>query len=82
MPALYVENVPGALYEALRARAKVNRRSIAAETIVILQQLVTTPEEKEQRAAFYERLQTIRSQAPQPAGGPSAEELLREDRSR
>ena len=82
MPTLYVENVPAELYEALRSRAKGNRRSIAAETLVILEQMVTTSAEKAQRVAFYERLQKIRSRAPQPTGGPSAEELLREDRSR
>ena len=31
MPTLYVENVPKELYEALRKRARNQRRSIAAE---------------------------------------------------
>ena len=31
MATLYVENVPDEVYEALRAQAKSNRRSIAAE---------------------------------------------------
>jgi len=36
MPTLYVENVPKDLYEALRARARKNRNSIAAEVIEML----------------------------------------------
>ena len=31
MATLYVENVPDELYEAIRARAKQKRKSIAAE---------------------------------------------------
>ena len=31
MATLYVENVPDEVFEALRAQAKSNRRSIAAE---------------------------------------------------
>jgi len=30
MPTLYVENVPPAIYKALRERARKNRKSIAA----------------------------------------------------
>jgi plasmid stability protein len=33
MATLYVENVPDDLYEALRNRARSQRRSIAAEVI-------------------------------------------------
>ena len=33
MPTLYVENVPAELYEAIRARARKNRSSIAAEVL-------------------------------------------------
>ena len=43
MPTLYVENVPKDLYEALRARARKNRSSIAAEVIELLEQFVPNP---------------------------------------
>ena len=37
MPTLYVENVPDELYQALKQRAKRERRSMAAEVIRILE---------------------------------------------
>ena len=42
MATLYVENVPEALYKALRARAKQNHRLIAGEVISILEVSVPT----------------------------------------
>ena len=36
MPTLYVEKVPAELYGALKARAKANNSSIAAEVIELL----------------------------------------------
>ena len=42
MPTLYVENVPKDLYEALRARARKKRSSIAAEVIEMLRDTVPT----------------------------------------
>ena len=38
MATLHVEGVPDDLYEALRARARTHRRSIAAETVSILEE--------------------------------------------
>ena len=38
MATLYVENVPDDLYEALRKRARGQRRSIAAEVLQLLEQ--------------------------------------------
>ena len=49
MPTLYVENVPKDLYEALRARARKNRSSIAAEVIALLKETVPTAAELERR---------------------------------
>ena len=37
MATLYVENVPDELYEALRKRARRNRKSIAAEVLELLE---------------------------------------------
>jgi plasmid stability protein len=82
MATLYVENVPDDLYEALRQRARASRRSISAETVLILQQMVPTPAEQRRRAAFYRRVRRIRSQDRHAAPGPSVEELLRQDRRR
>jgi plasmid stability protein len=82
MATLYVEGVPKDLYEALRRQAKANQRSIAAETIAILNRMVITKAERRRRLEFYQRAREIRKRAPLAAPGPSAEELLREDRER
>jgi plasmid stability protein len=82
MPTLYVENVPEELYESLRARARCNRRSISAETLCLLEQVLPTASEVRRRAAFYHRIQKIRSRKTTKIPGPSAAEFLREDRQR
>ena len=82
MPTLYVENVPSELYASLRARAKSNRRSISAETLSLLEQALPTTSELKRRAAFYERIKRMRSRHKEAVAGPSAEDLLREDRER
>ncbi|HSS98997.1 MAG TPA: hypothetical protein VLK33_18305 [Terriglobales bacterium] len=83
MPTLYVENVPKELYEALRTKAKQNRKSIAEEVIQLLERTVPTPEELERRNRIYEQLKEIRMKKPLSAGPfPSTEEMIREDRER
>ncbi len=80
MPTLYVENVPKDLYEALRARARKNRSSIAAEVIALLEQNVPTPAELKRRRQLYEDLAEMRSHRPPgPGPFPSTEEMIRED---
>jgi plasmid stability protein len=83
MATLYVENVPKDLYEALRARAKKNRSSIAAEVILLLQQFVPTSEELRRRKRAYEELLRVQKSIPPGRGPfPSTEEMIREDRER
>jgi plasmid stability protein len=82
MPTLYVENVPADLYESLRERARSNRRSISAETLSLLEQVLPTAAELRRRAAFYQRIQRLRSRPGTVTSGPSAEQLLQEDRRR
>jgi len=83
MPTLYVENVPKDLYEALRARARENRSSIAAEVIEVLTHHVPTATELKRRRQLYDVLAEIRSRKPPGKGPfPSAEEMIREDRER
>ncbi len=83
MPTLYVENVPKELYEALRARARKRRTSIAAEVISLLEQFVPTPAELRRRMRAYEELMRLQASTP-PGPGPfqSTEEMIREDRER
>ena len=83
MPTLYVENVPKDLYEALRARARKNRSSIAAEVIEMLKDTVPTAAELKRRRQFYDELRAIQAHKPPGKGPfPSAEEMIREDRER
>ncbi len=83
MPTLYVENVPKDLYEALRARARKNRSSIAAEVLQMLEQFVPTPAELRRRMRAYEALRKVQASTP-PGTGPfqTSEEMIREDRQR
>jgi plasmid stability protein len=83
MATLYVENVPEELYEALRKRARTQKRSIAAEVITLLEQNVPTARELRERRAWMRRLQKLRDEpSPSPGPFPSTEEMVREDRER
>ena len=83
MPTLYVENVPEDVYEALRARAQGNGKSISAEVLALLAEHVPTPAELARRREVVTRMNKIRSRQS-GQGGPflSTEQMLREDRSR
>jgi hypothetical protein len=59
MPTLYVENVPRDLYEALPKRAKSQRRSIAAEVIMLLEKNIPTERELKRRRKFTEATQRL-----------------------
>jgi len=83
MPTLYVENVPEELYEAIRARAQLNRTSITAEVLALLAENVPTPTEIARRGKSLERARRLRSRRPGSAGPfASTEEMQREDRGR
>jgi plasmid stability protein len=83
MPTLYVENVPKDLYEALRKRARANRKSMAAEVIDLLERDIPTAVELKRRQEFCKRMAEFRAQPPlTPGPFPSAEEMIREDRER
>jgi len=83
MATLYVENVPDDLYEALRERARQQRKSIAAEVLSLLAENVVTAAERKARQQFLRQAQRLRSQRPRStAAFPASEELQREDRGR
>ena len=83
MPTLYVENVPKDLYQALRARVRKKRSSIAAEVIALLKDNVPTAAElKRRKRAFEELMRLQASTPPGPGPFPSTEEMIREDRER
>jgi plasmid stability protein len=83
MATLYVENVPDDLYEALRERARRQRKSIAAEVLSLLAENVVTAAERKARQQFLRQAQRLRSQRRgSTAAFPASEELQREDRGR
>jgi len=83
MATLYVENVPDDLYEALRQRARANRKSISAEVLSLLEQNVVTAAEQKSRQRFLRQAQRLRSQpAATNKQFPSTEQMQREDRLR
>jgi plasmid stability protein len=77
MAKLYVEDFPEDVCEALRAQAKPNRRSIAAETISLLESTLPTSSELPRRLAFYRQVRRIRPRQVNGPEGPPAEDLLR-----
>jgi plasmid stability protein len=83
MATLYVENVPEAVYKALRERARRNRKSIAAEVIALLEQNLPTAQELRRRREVARHLKQLSSKKPlSPGPFPSTEEMIREDRER
>lgn len=83
MATLYVENVPDAVYKAMRRHARKNRKSIAAEVIELLEQNFPTAEELRGRREFVRRMKDLSSREPlSPGPFPSAEAMVREDRER
>lgn len=83
MATLYVENVPEDLYDALRKRARRQRRSLAAEVLSLLEENIPTEKDLKRRRAAFRKLQKLRF-TPAPGSGPfpSSEEMIREDRER
>jgi hypothetical protein len=71
------------LYEALRKRAKQNRKSIAGEVISLLEENVPTPHELKRRRQLFQRILKLRA-GKSISGGPfpTTEEMQREDRER
>ena len=82
MPTLYVENVPEDLYDALRQRAKENRRSIAAEVLTILEENIPTEKQLKRRRQLLESVKRMNARKRPNKNFPSTEEMMREDRSR
>ena len=83
MAILHEENIPDDLYEALRARARSRRRSIAAEVLALLEENIPTAQELKARQAFLRKLTRMREKRTTTGRAfPSSEEMLREDRER
>ena len=83
MATLYVENFPDDLYEALRKRARSQRRSIAAEVLSLLELHIPTKRDLRARREAFRKLQQLRfTRSTSDELLPSSVEMLREDRER
>ena len=83
MPTLYVENVPENLYDALRQRARQNRKSISSEVLSLLEENVVTAAEQRSRQQFLREAQRLRARrSSSKRKFAPIEELQREDRLR
>ncbi len=82
MPTLYVENFPADLYAALRARARSNGGSIAAETVAAIRASVPTAAELRRRRALLRKIRQRQSRSKGATRTPTAEQMIRADRGR
>lgn len=82
MATLYAENIPDDRYEALRKRAKTNRRSVAAEILAILEEQVPTEKELKAWKESVRRLERLTFTSTSDDPMPSSLEMIREDRER
>jgi plasmid stability protein len=77
MPTLYVRNVRPEHYEALRARAQREGRSVNAELLVILEEVA---EREAQQVRVAERLSALAQGFDLKPGDPLPEDVVREGR--
>jgi plasmid stability protein len=83
MASLYIENVPRALYEALRRRARSHKHSIATEVLDIVEANVPTQKELKARRQLINKVCEMQSRKPRSRKvSGSTEAMLREDRER
>jgi plasmid stability protein len=73
MPTLYIRNVPTEVYEALKARAKREGRSVNAEALQILEEA----SRREAGRAVVERLWELAKDIKRSPDDPTAVELIR-----
>lgn len=82
MATLYAENIPDDRYEALRKRAKHNRRSVAAEILSLLEEHIPTEKEMKAWKESVRRLEKLKFTSTSDTPMPDSLELIREDRDR
>jgi plasmid stability protein len=77
VPTLYIRNVPAEVYEALKARAKREGRSVNAEALRILADVA----EREERAtSLTDRLRELSRSIELQPGDPTPEQVVRQGR--
>ena len=76
VPNLHIRNVPEEVYEALRARAKREGRSINAEALRILEE-VAQRERGRRETPITDRLAQLAREINWPPDAPKPEDLIR-----
>ena len=83
MVDILVRDIPDELHDRYKRLARKHRRSLPAETIVLIEQAVAEEEQREQRRAVLARIAERRRQLPPtPPDAPDSLTMLREDRER
>jgi plasmid stability protein len=80
MPTLHVRNVPEALYERIQEQARANQRSISAEVVVLLNQVLS--ETWRPQTDVLASIQRRRFFRPASVNAPDSTTLLRQNRER
>jgi plasmid stability protein len=81
MPTLQVRDLPDDVYYRLTELAKMDNRSLAQETVVVLRRgLGENEDPRRRRRTILSTLPDIRLREDRPV--PSPQELIREDRDR
>jgi plasmid stability protein len=83
MPILHVRGIPQELYDDIKRRALLERRSLSAEVISLLERGLTVPEREFSMKKWLEDAQRFREELASKYGiteGASSADLIREDR--
>ncbi len=81
MPSLQIRDLPDPLHEALQARARAHKRSLAQQALHDLEE-ITGGDRLQRRNAALARLQDHWRGVPSPTWNTTPEELIRADRNR
>lgn len=82
MPILHVRNVPDELYERIRARAALHRRSLTAETVALLEAGLRAEPTEDELEDLFERARVLRERLRAQGFSFDATAAIREDRER
>jgi plasmid stability protein len=80
MATLHIRNVPDELYEQLRQRAEAQHRSLSAELITLLENVLSHPQRTP--AEILASIRHRRYFKPGAVGAPDSTSLLQQDRER
>jgi antitoxin FitA len=82
MPTLYVRDVPDELYQKVKDRAQRRRRSLSAEVVTIIDQMIERDAAREASLEALERITERRRSYTPPPDAVDSLTMLREDRAR